>query len=338
MTALSIGDRFGDYQITAHIGAGGMGEVFRARDHRLGRDVAIKVLPPHLAADPGRRARFEREARFLAALSHPHIGGIHGFVSVGDVNGLALEFIDGPDLSDKIASGPLSVAQTLAIARQIAAALDAAHERGIIHRDLKPANIKIAADGNVKVLDFGIAKALTSPGDEATTTAEVTNAGTVLGTIGYMSPEQTRGQEVDRRTDIWAFGCIVVEMLTGRPPFVGPTTSDTIAAILQRDPDWSQLPADTPPRIARMLRRCLQKDVRHRQRDIADAAADMDEIDMAASRTRGTGWRSWTGWIGSAIAGAAVTAALLSARGRAPAPAIAPEPASTRSRSMRASA
>ena len=220
----------------------------------------------------------------------------------------------------------MPVDEALAIARQIAEALEAAHERGIIHRDLKPANIKVAADGTVKVLDFGLAKALTSRRGDGPTSQppKSRNAGTILGTAAYMSPGAGARAAGRPRTDIWAFGCIVFEMLTGRPPFAGPTTSDTIAAILQRDPDWSQLPADTPPRIARMLRRCLQKDVSQRQRDIADAAADMDEIDIAASRTRGTGWRPWTGWIGSAIAGAAVTAALLSARGRAPAPAIAP--------------
>ena len=317
---LSVGDRIGDYEIIARVGAGGMGEVFRARDTRLGRDVAIKVLPPHLADDPDRKARFEREARFLGALSHPNIGGIHGFVSAGGVNGLALEFIDGPDLSDKIATGPLSVAETMAIARQIAAALDAAHERGIIHRDLKPANIKIGADGTVKVLDFGIAKAIrTVAGDEQTRTADGTEDGTVLGTVGYMSPEQTRGLDVDKRTDIWAFGCIVFEMLTGHAAFARATSSDTIAAILERDPEWSRLPSNTPPLVQRMLRRCLEKDVKRRQRDIADAAAELTAIEVGTQPpNRPTVATPWLGWIGAAALGGAAVLVLAS-RDRSPA-------------------
>ena len=324
---MSIGDRIADYEITARIGAGGMGEVFRARDTRLGRDVAIKVLPPHLADDADRKDRFEREARFLGALNHPNIGGIYGFVSAEGVNGLALEFIDGPGLSDKIASGPLPIGETLVIARQIATALDAAHERGIIHRDLKPANIKIAADGLVKVLDFGIAKALMPPGDAAATrTADGTQAGIVLGTAGYMSPEQARGVEVDRRTDIWAFGCIVFEMLTGRAAFSGSTTMDTITAVLHADPDWSRLPSNTPPLVQRMLRRCLQKDTRHRQRDIADAAADLDDAKTTGAQSGEAGSPRWPGWIAAAIAGGAVmAAALFMSRGPAPAPAARPK-------------
>ena len=309
---IAVGGRVGDYEVTGRIGAGGMGEVFRARDTRLGRDVAIKVLPTQYAADAERRQRFEREARFLAALNHPNIGAIYGFIAIGDSSGLVLEYINGPTLAERAGGRPLPIGESLAIARQLAAALDAAHQRGIVHRDLKPSNIKLTASGVVKVLDFGIAKAFALGGDATVTrTADGTRAGSVVGTIGYMSPEQARGLDVDKRADIWAFGCVVFEMLTGRPPFAAATASDTIAAVLNSEPDWARLPAPTPPLAARMLRRCLQKDVDVRQRDIADAAADLESPAISVGARAPT--RRWPGWVGGAAAGALIVAGAFAA-------------------------
>ena len=273
---LAIGTTFGPYSVLAKLGEGGMGEVYLAHDGKLGRDVALKVLPPSLTSDPERRARFAREARTLAAFSHPHVGTIYGLEEVDGRQALVLEYVPGDTLADRIARGPLSVADATAIARQIASALDEAHERGIIHRDLKPANIKLkgawgptpthlpdggrsptlaaagAWDGIVKVLDFGLAKARAGsevePDWPATVTA-ATSDGAIVGTPRYMSPEQARGQVVDKRADIWAFGCVLYEMITGRPAFPGTTIADTLAAILEREPDWSALPAATPPAL-----------------------------------------------------------------------------------------
>ncbi len=285
-----------------------MGEVYRARDTKLGRDVAIKVLPESLRADPDRRARFEREAHVLAALNHPHIAQIHGFEDSTGVPALVMELVEGPTLADRIARGLVPVGEALAIARQIAEALDAAHEQGIIHRDLKPANIKVRDDGTVKVLDFGLAKAV-GPAEagphvqaghghtadvrgvrlqadlhaELAATKALTGAHVILGTAAYMSPEQARGQAVDKRTDIWAFGCVLFEMLTGRLAFAGATVSDTIAAIIDREPDWRTLPATTPPHVRTLLQRSLAKDRTHRLRDIGDATFDLEGI-----RDRGT--------------------------------------------------
>ena len=281
--SLTPGARVGPYEILAPIGAGGMGEVYRARDTRLGRDVAIKVLPAAVAADPDRLARFDREARLLATLNHPHIATIHGVEESEDVRALVMELVDGPTLADRIALGPLRIAEAVRLAGQIAEALDAAHAKGIIHRDLKPANIKVTPDGQVKVLDFGLAKALAADSLAAdlsqlpTVSLAGTREGVVLGTAAYMSPEQARGQQVDKRTDIWAFGCVLYEMLTGKRPFTGETLSDTIAAILEREPDWSLLPASLPPEITRLLRRSLEKDVRRRLRDIGNTKIDLDE-------------------------------------------------------------
>jgi Tol biopolymer transport system component len=253
-----------------------MGQVYRARDRKLNRDVALKVLPPLLAFDPDRLARFRREAQMLAALNHPNIAAIYGFEDAGGVHALVLELVDGPTLADRIALGPRPLPEALAIARQIAEALEAAHEKGIIHRDLKPANIKIDAGGTVKVLDFGLAK-LAIP-DAASPAPLTSQEGVILGTASYMSPEQARGQSVDKRADIWAFGCVLYEMLTGRLAFPGDTVSDTIAKILEREPDWSLLPAQTPDIVRRLLLRCLARNPRERMRDIGDVRLEIDGL------------------------------------------------------------
>ena len=292
--SLSAGTRVGPYEIVSVLGAGAMGEVYRARDSALGRDVAIKVLPSAFTRDPDRVARFEREARALAALNHPNIATIHGR-EVGD-SGLALvmELVEGPTLAERLAhntrrdgSRGLPLSEALTIARQIAEALDAAHDKGIVHRDLKPANIKITPDGVVKVLDFGLAK-LTSRAEDSdahatgspTMTASSTREGLVVGTAGYMSPEQARGQFVDKRTDIWAFGCVLYEMLAGRPAFARATVSDTLAAVLEHEPDWSAAP-EMPLLVHRVLQRCLTKDVKQRLRDVGDARADLEEASLS---------------------------------------------------------
>ena len=276
---LSAGTRLGSYEILSGIGAGGMGEVYRARDTKLGRDVAIKVLPEAFILDPDRLARFKREAHVLAALNHPNIAAIYGFEESDGIQALVLELVEGPTLADRIAQGPMRIDEALPIARQIAEALDAAHEKGIIHRDLKPANIKLRADGVMKVLDFGLAKVFSSDGSIADESPTITAAGTrdgaILGTAAYMSPEQARGRAVDKRTDIWAFGCVLYELLAGRLAFAGATLSDTIAAILEHEPDWRALPGVTPPRIRQLLRRCLEKDPKRRLRDIGDAAIEL---------------------------------------------------------------
>jgi len=259
-----IGRTLSHYRIAEKIGAGGMGEVYRATDSRLGRDVAIKVLPEEFAREPERLARFEQEARHLAALNHPHIAAIHGLEEADGVRFLVMELVPGLTLAERIARGPLPVEEALPVATQIAAALEAAHTAGIIHRDLKPANVKVTPDGRVKVLDFGLAKALDADpaaGDltrSPTLTAAATRAGVILGTAAYMSPEQARGRSVDRRADVWAFGCVLYEALSGRQAFGGETVSDSIAHILSREPDWSALPAATPATIRRLLRRCLE--------------------------------------------------------------------------------
>src|SRR5215471_13629904 len=236
--ALVVGQRLGGYQIAASIGAGGMGEVYRARDSKLGRDVAIKVLPPMFAADPDRLARFQREARLLAALSHPNIAHVHGFEDSDGVHAIVMELVDGETLADRIARGPIPLADALPIARRITEALEAAHDRGIVHRDLKPSNVALTAAGVVKLLDFGLAKPAAAIAPQAsgspTMTLSAPHDGLLVGTAAYMSPEQARGQSVDARTDVWAFGCVLFEMLTGRQAFPGATTSDHVAAILER--------------------------------------------------------------------------------------------------------
>ena len=274
-----IGRAVGPYTVIAKLGEGGMGEVYRARDAKLGRDVALKILPASFASDPDRLMRFEREARTLASLNHPHIAQIYGL----EDNALVMELVEGEDLSTRIARGPIPLDEALPIAKQIAEALEAAHEQGIIHRDLKPANIKIRADGTVKVLDFGLAKALaaddpsTSSLQQTITSPAMTMHGVILGTAAYMSPEQAKGKAVDKRADIWAFGVVFYEMLTGQRAFEGEDITDTIVAVVSKEPDWSRLPAGTPSTLRRLLRKCLAKDARQRLRDIADARIELDD-------------------------------------------------------------
>jgi Tol biopolymer transport system component len=281
---LAVGQRVGPYEVSSALGAGGMGEVYRARDTRLKREVALKTLPREWAIDTDRLARFQREAELLAALNHPNIAAIYGVEEIEGVRALVLELVEGPTLADRLAAGPLPLDDALAVARQIIDALDAAHEKGIAHRDLKPSNVKVRGDGTVKVLDFGLAKVLepdNSPVDPTAsptvTSPAMTRGGVILGTAAYMSPEQARGQLIDKRTDIWAFGCVLYEMLSGRRAFERDSVPDTIAAVLEREPDWSVLPGTTPPRIVRLLRRCLEKSRGQRLRDIADARDSLDE-------------------------------------------------------------
>src|SRR5687768_13133860 len=277
---LTPGQRLGAYEVVSALGAGGMGEVYRARDTKLQRDVAIKVLPESLATDRDRLARFEREAQLLAALNHPHIAAIYGVDTVGETQFLVLELVEGDTLADRIArGGAFSLSEALAIARQIAEALQAAHDKGIIHRDLKPANIALTSDSHVKVLDFGLAKALeTAPAAQSnvpaasmspTLSLAMTEAGFILGTAAYMSPEQAKGRPADKRSDVWAFGCVLFEMLTGKLAFEGEDASDTLAGILRGDPDWTALPRNTPPHIREILTGCLAKDRKQRLADIA---------------------------------------------------------------------
>ncbi len=286
-----IGQTLGPYRVTAAIGAGGMGEVYRATDTKLGRDVAIKVLPAELALDKERLARFEREAKLLASLNHTNIAHVYGFESATLPDGssghfLAMELVPGEDLAERLKRGPIPVDEALAIARQIAEALGEAHEKGIVHRDLKPANVKVTPDGKVKVLDFGLAKALS--GDAASgsspdlsqspTLAHTgTQAGLILGTAAYMSPEQARGRAVDKRADIWAFGVVLYEMLTARRPFGGETVSEILAAVIKDEPEWKALPAGLPAAVAGVLRRCLVKEPARRLHDIADARLLLEE-------------------------------------------------------------
>jgi hypothetical protein len=297
---LQPGTRLGPYEVLSALGAGGMGEVWRARDRRLGRDVALKVLPEAFVADSERLARFEREAKVLASLNHPHIAHIYGLeeadAGAGAVRALVLELVEGPTLADRIARGPIPIDEALPIARQIAEALEAAHDQGIIHRDLKPANIKVKPDGTVKVLDFGLAKALApqlqaagaagealSHSPTLTLAGAATEAGVILGTAAYMAPEQARGRPVDKRADIWAFGCVLYEMLTGRRPFAGADVAETMARVLEREPDWSALPASTPPGVVRVVRRCLRRDLADRLHDIGDARIEIEEARSATA-------------------------------------------------------
>ena len=265
-------------RVSAQIGVGGMGEVYRATDTNLKRQVAIKVLPSAVAADADRMARFQREAEVLAALNHPNIAQIHGLEKSGGTIALVMELVEGPTLADQIAESAIPVDEAIAIAKQIAQALEAAHGRGIIHRDLKPANVKVRPDGAVKVLDFGLAKALDPGGARSEsvsamptiTTPAMTQAGMILGTAAYMSPEQAKGRAVDKRADVWAFGCVLYEMLSGRRAYQGEDVSDTLAAVLRGEPDWSAIPAQVSPTVLVYLRRCLVRDPAQRVHDIAD--------------------------------------------------------------------
>jgi serine/threonine-protein kinase len=330
---LSSGTRLGPYEIKSALGAGGMGEVYCARDTRLNRDVAVKVLPDPFAADPERVGRFKREAQLLASLNHPHIAHIYGFEDSppdgrgrGATLALVMELVEGPTLADRIREGPIPLGEAVPIARQIAEALEAAHERDIIHRDLKPANIKLNAAGAVKVLDFGLAKALNPLSPGPTTLDSVglsdTSSGVILGTAAYMSPEQARGLPVDERADIWALGVVMYEMLAGRRPFEGLTNSDTMAAVLRQEVHWALLPRETPDELLRLIRRCLERDPKNRQHDAADARLILAEVEHDRHTTR-AGRRLWrtgrTPWpVGAAAALAMAVAVIgwLAARGR----------------------
>jgi len=314
------GSRIGPYEITALLGEGGMGTVWRARHLALKRDDALKVLPDAWAADPARLARFRQEAELLASLNHPHIAQVYGFEQAAGSGALVMELVDGPTLADRLVRGPLPPDEALSIARQIAEALDAAHERGIIHRDLKPANIKVRPDGTVKVLDFGLAKVIdtlaTSEGEDPTRSIadlpQLTSAGIVMGTPAYMSPEQARGGRVDRRTDIWAFGCVLYEMLTGGRAFEGAGATETLAAVLAGSPDWSRLPAAVPAPMRRLLHRCLEMDLRRRPRHISAALLMLEEQDAMASGAHPTATAARATSrvrVGVAIAALAVAAA-----------------------------
>jgi len=304
---LTPGTRLGPYEVLSVIGAGGMGEVYRATDINLKRQVAIKVLPVSVALDADRLARFQREAEVLAALNHPNISNIFGLErsDVGTI-ALAMELVEGPTLADRIARGAIPIEESLPIARQIADAIEAAHERGIIHRDLKPANIKVRPDGAVKVLDFGLAKAV-GTGEEShlenlansptlTSPVALTQMGVLLGTAAYMAPEQARGRAVDGRADIWAFGCVLFEMLGGRTPFAGESVADVLAKVIERDPDWSTLPRATPPALHRLLRRCLEKDPKRRLAAIADARFDLDDAAIVTPPDADGGSAPVPGW------------------------------------------
>ncbi len=282
--SLTPGTMLGAYEILAAIGAGGMGEVYRARDTKLGREVAIKVLPEEFTQHPQKLARFEREARLLAALNHPGIATLHGFEEADGKPFLVMELIEGETLAERIARGALPVTEALTISQQISEALDAAHEKGVIHRDLKPANIKVNPEGQVKVLDFGLAKAFTEEMPETDTSfsptlsRDATRAGVILGTAAYMSPEQAKGKTVDERTDIFSFGIVLYEMLTGKKAFPGGDVSEVLARILAVEPDWKAFSADVPPSVVKLLGRCLTKDRKDRLRDIADARFEIQDI------------------------------------------------------------
>ena len=290
---LQPGTTLGPYDVTAKIGEGGMGQVWQATDTTLDRDVALKVLPEAFTSDPDRLARFEREAKVLASLNHPNIGSIYGLEEADGVKALVLELAEGPTLADRIKQGPIPVDEALPIAKQIAEALEAAHEQGVIHRDLKPANIKVKADGTVKVLDFGLAKAFqpdaSDPGLSASPTISLTAAATqmgmVIGTAAYMSPEQAKGKSIDKRADIWAFGTVLFEMLTGRKVFGAGDVSDTLAHVLTTEIDWTTLPGETPVALRRVLRRCLERDPKRRLRDIGDVWHELED-DPQADPTR----------------------------------------------------
>ena len=277
--------QIGSFQVLSRLGSGGMGEVYLARDTKLGRDVALKILPDVFADDNDRMGRFRREAHMLASLNHPNIAAIYGLEESGGHPALVLEFVDGETLAERIRRGPVAVVDALKIALQIAEAMEAAHERNIIHRDLKPANVKLTSQGIVKVLDFGLAKALESEtgdasniSDSPTLSMTATAGGVILGTAGYMAPEQARGKRVDRRADIWAFGVLLLEMLTGRRAFEGETVADTLAKVLEREPDWNDLPPRTPEAVRSLLRRCLTKTVKDRLQAIGDARMVIQEL------------------------------------------------------------
>ena len=335
--SLAPGTRIGCYEVVSIVGAGGMGEVYRARDTRLRRDVAVKILPARFADDAERLARFEREAQVLASLTHPHIAAIHGFEDHDDIHALVLEFVEGETLADRIARGPVPLDEALPVARQIAEALEAAHEHGIVHRDLKPANIKITPDGAVKVLDFGLAKLADASSASAmptplslsptiTSPALMTQAGMLLGTAAYMAPEQAKGKPADKRSDIWAFGTVLYEMLTGRRAFGGDDVTDTLAAVMKDVPKYDALSPRTPRRLRHLLERCLERDVKMRLRDIGEArielaaiaAGQLDEAAPPAASRHAL-------WLGAGVlVGTALTTAALLMWGRPPSATVGP--------------
>ena len=333
---LNAGDRFaGHFEVTGPLGAGGMGEVYRARDTRLNRDVALKILPDAFAADPDRLARFQREAELLASLNDPNIAQIHGIEEDGGTRALVLELVDGATLEERIARGPIPLDEALGIAAQIADALEAAHGAGVIHRDLKPANVKVRGDGTVKVLDFGLAKVLEAgpasgpPHDSPTMATAATQLGVIVGTAAYMSPEQARGRPVDRRADVWAFGAVVYEMLTGRRAFEGDDVTGILAEVIKTEPAWASLSDDVPRAVSGVLRRCLAKDPGERLRDIGDvrlgllgAFDDPDRPAAAPPPTAGPGWRRRA----AELAGAALLAAVAAGLGVRSLPAPEPPP------------
>ncbi|MEZ5331871.1 MAG: protein kinase [Thermoanaerobaculia bacterium] len=324
---LAAGTRLGPYEITAKLGEGGMGEVYRATDGTLKREVAIKVLPAAFTEDEARLARFEREAQLLAQLNHPSIAHVYGLEGSGTTRALVMELVEGPTLAQRLEAGPLPLEESLPLARQIAEALEEAHGKGIVHRDLKPQNVKLSADGRVKVLDFGLAKAMDPGGASGaasaaelaaspTLTLGATVQGVILGTAAYMAPEQAKGGAVDKRADIWAFGVVLYEMLTGRRLFDAPTVPETLAEVLTRTPDLSRLPAATPTALRRLLRRCLERSPKDRLHDIADARIVLDDLlsgriaaeepraapDEASGAPRGTPWAARLGWAAAGLA------------------------------------
>ncbi|HLF83562.1 MAG TPA: protein kinase, partial [Blastocatellia bacterium] len=329
-SAIAVGSLISHYQVTGKLGAGGMGEVYRARDTKLNRDVAIKILPEGFARDAERVARFQREAQVLASLNHPNIASIYGLEDSNGTHALVLELVEGPTLADRITAGPIPINEALPIARQIAEALEYAHERGIIHRDMKPANVKVTGDGTTKVLDFGLAKVFADDTPDtdlshSPTLIKGTQAGMILGTAAYMSPEQAQGKAVDKRSDIWSFGVVLYEVLTGRQLFAGETISDTLAAVLRDEIDLNALPANTPASIRKLIARCVNRDRKQRLRDIGDARLDLDERQDASRVAPQAASRMKTArWIGPVVASALITALVTWLAVRAPRPS--PEP------------
>ena len=322
---LSPGTRLGHYDVTALLGEGGMGQVWQATDTQLNREVALKIVPDAFASDPDRLARFTREAQILASLNHPNIAAIYGIEEAEGTRALVLELVEGPTLADRISKGPIPLDEALPIAKQIAEALEAAHEAGVIHRDLKPANIKVREDGTVKVLDFGLAKALDTaphgdPDESPTLTAAATQMGMVVGTAAYMAPEQAKGQTVDRRADVWAFGVVLYEMLGGHRPFAAADVAETLAFVLTREIDWTVLPSGLPPQVSWLLRRCLERDPRQRLRDIGEArvalsgdvaAAPVADVAPPTNAVALSRTRAWPMMLAGAIAGALVTGGIV---------------------------
>ena len=309
--ALTVGTKLGSHEITALLGNGGMGEVYRARDTKLKREVAIKILPDVFSRDADRVIRFQREAEVLASLNHPNIAAIYHLEEANNATFLVLELVEGETLAERIQCGPIPIDETLRIAKSICGAFEAAHEKGVVHRDLKPANIKMTPNGDVKVLDFGLAKALVSESARTSLSdspTQITDAGSgvILGTAAYMSPEQAKGKLVDRTTDVWAFGCVLYEMLTAHAAFEGETVGEILGSVFRAEPDWSRLPRETPESIRRLLRRCLQKDPRLRLHDIHDSWLEIEELALelapsASPAEKRSSAMERLGWVGAAV-------------------------------------